>query len=494
MAYLNPLSAAAASILLVASGPAFAAVNVPVDDFEVASFDLALTGPGSVAELVDIPYPPNGHCISPVRTLNCQVGSGATPNATIRMSLDAGSQLDDAMSVLVPAQAVAVVNYEWGYVADLTLGGQVDRIEMDVAGSIGDAVSLAIYGEGNLGNVVTETITSAGPLEFDLADFFAIDATRIEGMTFSFTDAGAYLVSEIRLRGDSSGPIDFDIRAEATQTPPLPSPPIEFDIVDALVAEPVFAVDFGILSVDAGFTPALDLTLGTVPGLAGMSMLWSDPAPFADFQMSLYVDVANENGLFADMYPPDPIHGPEGVLLTFPTVLRDGPGGAVYGQSETWLTIDPGANQGLEFGAVSVAPRAGRAWSEGFVVTFDVYGTSGVETTDPILDFTWWGEYDQTVATGTPVTSEAASRSRLRVNPSVTRGGAQISWGRPLERGALLSLLDVQGRRVGAIRAVAGATSVRWDGRGSSGRSLPAGVYFVAPDFAAAPARVVKLR
>lgn len=499
MAFLDRLPAPVAGIVLAAAaGPALAAVNIPVDDFEVADFDLQLVGAGGpISELVDIPYPPQGHCIAPRRFVTCQ---STWPQGVTRASLDAGSQLNDAMSVSVAPNSAVSVNYDWGYLADLTVGGQVDRIEMDVAGTIGDEIALGIYGDGVIGPIVRRAITSTGPVVFDLSDYGpGIDVTRIEGLTFNFTDAGAYLVSEIRLRGDSSGPVDFDIRAEATQTPPLPSPPIEFDVLDALVAEPVFTVDFGILHADAGFTPALDLNLGVVEGLAGqvagLTMSWVDLAPFADGQLTLSVDVENESGLFVDLYPPDPVHGPEGILLTFPTVLRSGPGGEALGRSETWLTIDPGAMQGLEFGDVSVGQSPGRDWAGGFTVTFDVYGTTGVETIYPLLDLTWWSDYATNVPTGAPVLG-AAGDAALRVVPSVTQDGARVEWANPLSRATRLSFFDIQGRRVAALPVAAGMRSVAWDGRGRDGRPLPAGVYFVRAEGGAASgaARVVKLR
>ncbi|MGH2571308.1 MAG: FlgD immunoglobulin-like domain containing protein, partial [bacterium] len=63
----------------------------------------------------------------------------------------------------------------------------------------------------------------------------------------------------------------------------------------------------------------------------------------------------------------------------------------------------------------------------------------------------------------------------------------------------VLSLYDVTGRRIALLadRAFeAGASAVTWDGRDSSGREAPAGIYFARldTDGGAAMSRVVKLR
>jgi hypothetical protein len=56
------------------------------------------------------------------------------------------------------------------------------------------------------------------------------------------------------------------------------------------------------------------------------------------------------------------------------------------------------------------------------------------------------------------------------------------------ERGhALLGIYDVQGRQVARIAdevQLSGRHTVRWDGRGTRGQALPAGVYLVRLEFA----------
>jgi hypothetical protein len=83
-----------------------------------------------------------------------------------------------------------------------------------------------------------------------------------------------------------------------------------------------------------------------------------------------------------------------------------------------------------------------------------------------------------THATG--VAAAPALGSRLRVVPNPVRAGraATIRW--DLAEGAMrsLTIVDVAGRTVSALRETASG-GVVWDARGRDGRPLPAGVYFV---------------
>ncbi|MBZ0268980.1 hypothetical protein K8I85_12545, partial [bacterium] len=101
------------------------------------------------------------------------------------------------------------------------------------------------------------------------------------------------------------------------------------------------------------------------------------------------------------------------MTLVFPIMMRTSPGGAVMGTSETWLTIGPGPEQApeaLSFENVTVTPNGALrgATTDGFTVSFLLQpGSPGVETIWPILEMTWWGDWNTGIATASPVLAAA---------------------------------------------------------------------------------------
>ncbi|HMB69150.1 MAG TPA: hypothetical protein VKU85_07550, partial [bacterium] len=168
--------------------------------------------------------------------------------------------------------------------------------------------------------------------------------------------------------------------------------------------------------------------------------------------------------------------------------------------SDTWLTIDPGplqAEGAATFENVQVTPNAGPGGGgmTGLTVSLLlVPGAAGVETVWPLLEMSWWSDWNPVNVTGAPV-ARPRHVPALVAAPSVTRAGTEIRSARPFGPRDQVLVHDVRGRRVAELGAVPGARSVHWDGRDRSGRSLPAGVYFVALAGQGGPgARVVRLR
>jgi hypothetical protein len=96
------------------------------------------------------------------------------------------------------------------------------------------------------------------------------------------------------------------------------------------------------------------------------------------------------------------------------------------------------------------------------------------------------GTYTVNITTGTPTTSVAdgtAPRTGLHgVMPNPMRGETRIQFSIARPGAVSMQVLDMAGRRVGAIPTRhwnAGSWTVPWDGRGVSGRALTPGVYFV---------------
>ncbi|GJM45256.1 MAG: hypothetical protein DHS20C21_20980 [Gemmatimonadota bacterium] len=497
-----------ATALLDAPVSARADTNIRIDDFEILSFDVVQTGPGGEVNTQIVPPPLAGHIAAQSRNVQCSVGGQGGPQEVARAQLNAGTTVNDEMTAWVPANGTAQLRYEFGYSADLTVGGTVDRIEVDGTGTAGTTVTIALRDENLDLDASGSYGLSSGLASVPFSDFADVDLENITVMTVIFYNEGTHVIREIRLRGDGSQDTGFVVYAEAASTPPLPSPPIQVEMWDPASSQGIYALDLAIANADAGFLPSLDLlwTQDTAfTGAVGGAVLnWTDFAPFDPTQLAFSVNIAPAGaGWFPELYPPDPFHGPEGVTLVFPVRMLDGPGGNLIGTSEVWMTVDPGPEQAtdaMEFVDVVVTQNVGasRSWTDGFTLSFLLQpGAPGVETVFPILEMTWWCDWNTNVpATPVPVSSPRRdSANRLTVVPSVTREGAEIQTYRPFERDTAVLIHDVLGRRVSSLGAESGERSVHWSGRDDAGRSLPAGVYFVhVAGENGRGARVVKLR
>lgn len=387
MTHQKPLAAFVGT--LMAASTAVAQTNYPVDDFEILPFSTSQAGIGTVTDILAVPPPAVGHVISTTRRVTCTVFAG---NATASAQLTT-TGLEDAVSISVPSNAQVTLVYPLSAGGlDLTAGGTVDRIEMDVRriGGGSAEIGCGLKDQTPVGHLDDESVPSSasfGVVTWELTSFPTVDVTDITEIAFYFPDPAAYDVREIRLRGTSSTDVSYELHEEATITPPLPSPPVEIGILDASM-NPVFDLDLTITQADAGFTPSLQWAWSNVQALNGQALYslldWTDPAPFDAVQLGFSVDVAGgAGGLFPVLYTPDPFHGPEGMTLVFPVEVRDSPGGSIVGTSDVWLTIDPGPEQAetaLEFMDVMVQETAARGSStDGFEVSFLLFpGAAGV--------------------------------------------------------------------------------------------------------------------
>jgi len=488
------------TIALLGAASARAGVNFPVDDFEILPFNLSQTGPGGAADL-QFPAPPQigGHIISSPRQVTCTVGLGG-PEETTSASLYS-TAFNDAVNAHVSAHGSVGFLWDLGYSADLTAAGTVDRIDASVSGPDGALIRFVLVDENDSSAVVDVPDPPANIPSAPLSAFTGVDLQNVTQIILIFIEPGDYGLFSVRLRGEGSGGVDFDIHQSATFVPALPSPPVTATLWEHPFAQPLFDMGVSIVQADAGFTPDLSLTLGTSPAFAdgdeaNLALSWTDLAPFEPLQLGFSVDLAENDGSIPMAYPPDPVYGPEGIALSFPTMVQQGAARGIVGSSETWITLDPGSQQAadaLTFENVVVTPHGDMT---GFEVSFLlVPGAAGVETIWPLLEMTWWSEWTPTNLTATPVTARAGAATRLVAVPSVTRGGTEIRADRPFETATRLLVHDVLGRRVTTLRMPAGERSVRWEGRDRGGRPVPAGVYFVNVAGERDDAvRVVKLR
>ena len=69
----------------------------------------------------------------------------------------------------------------------------------------------------------------------------------------------------------------------------------------------------------------------------------------------------------------------------------------------------------------------------------------------------------------------------LQVAPSPSRGGVAVSFTSPVQTVARVEIFDVSGRliqRLPDTMVLRGVNTLRWDGKGGSGKSVASGVYF----------------
>ena len=495
----------AALLAAALTAPSAAQVSFPVDDFEVQGFQLLQSGPGSVADVQIIAASQSGHVISNTREVFC-IG-GLNPETFAQATFVPGSAGDDQMLAQIGTDGSVVVAYPIGFPVDLTVSGGVDRISFHVtASSEGRPVTVVLVDENDDFASASVPITTAGDEEIPLSAFTGVDLENVVEIIFRLDEPGSYSVRDVRLRGAGSQGVDFDIHAEATQTPPLPTPPVLATIFEAPFVNPLFDLGVSLVDANAGFLPQLLLGLGVEPSADGqralMFLQWEDLAPFDAVDVAFSFDFASSGDLIPELYPPDPVHGPEGVTVPLLVGLRDGVGGPTVGMSEGWLTIDPAAQQAesaLSFENVMVTLNAQPAggMATGFTVSMLLLpGAAGVETIWPVLDMNLWMDWTPLTVTDTPVVAAPGeSRGLLTAVPSVTSGATEIRCTRPFAAGARLLVHDVGGRRVATVPVTGGARVASWSGRGRDGRSVPAGVYFVRLEGSATRAtRVVKLR
>lgn len=489
-----------AAAALVALLPAAAAANyVPIDDFEAAPFSF------SVFADTDVPIPGYAaHAYAPQRHIYLTASAG-------QASLSVSPLFDDSMYLLLEGPSpFCRVEYHWNSPRDLSFAGSVEAIEVRIAGPASAAISATVTNGTSTAAVPAQTLGVDGApvtISFPIAGWAYPLTSVATALWINFSDPGEYEIYDIRFVTAGSSPTDFTGEFVAIQVPPVPSPPLQFTAYDDL-ANPLFAADVSILdALTSDLTvPGGDWSWSELPRQAGgemslASFQWTDFGGVLETDFDLQVDISAADGWLPELYPPDPVYGPESIALGFPVAMRN-PNGTVGGVSNTWLTFDFDENQlgSLEFYDVAVTPNvpsALRSWTSGFTLHFRMAlsGMNSPDETYPLFHATWIGDWTTAVPTSavTPVPMRDDDALRLTAVPSVTRGSTEIRASRPFRRAATLFVHDVTGRRVRSLAADAGVTAVRWDGRNEAGRPAAAGVYFVrVSGVPANTARVVK--
>ncbi len=466
-------------LILVLGSPTIALQ--PIDDFDVGPFTFAAVNGSQEHEVFIEAF--QSHAIHWLRKVILEP-SGGFVSATTEPG---ASSLDQVVRVTISGNGRFVIEWDWGYPADLTQGGSVDRVELELLAAATGAELQFVITNGSYSTAWPRV--TAGGAETILWNYSELNGggvslTAVTGISLVFKSAVTpYLAADFRFRQQGSEAVDLVERFVATQIPPLPSPPLGFDVWD-LFGQPLYSTDIIITEADAGFLPDMSAQWEQWPALGGQigaaTFQWDLASAFQDTQFELQIDFAPANGLLPEAYPPDPVAEARGFLLEFPVRMSDG--GQVIGSSMARLQFDIAAGQGLEFQDVLVAPgpRGGREWSDGFPLSFRLAQVGAVDGALPLFHATWLADWNTQLPTGLPEEPfSATTELRLSALPSVTAGSTLLQASRPFEPGATLSLYDIRGRRLGSLPVRPGAINARWDGRDGAGRPTPAGLYFL---------------
>lgn len=478
----------------------------PIDDFETGEFFIQ-TNFDYIEETVSVPGH-FAHAIAMERTFKL---SPAAMMSGENEFVTRGGTTDGYLDIKVADGGAVQVVYEWGTPKDLTVNGTVDEfqmlIQMQGFGASGFVTATISNGVNQAGKVRQIPTYNLETLTWSLSEWSSAIVENATRMEFHFPpnqQGSFYQVYDIRFFSLDSSPITMSGTTTNTETPPVPTAPLLFDILDDPGPLYTASVTIANAETDAPNVPVTIWAWNEASGLPGdwadIMTVWKEPGAPVATNFEIQIEALQANGLVPDLYPPDPIHGPESILLSFPVALRDGPGGPYVASTDTWLTIDIGSGQALELTNVSVTPGTARSSAGGFTLSFRMQpapqGTP--DAGQPVLRTRWVSDMnaDIPVAVGPAGAPAVGDGLVLAPRPVVARAGTTIHVNRPLASDAWLRVLDVSGRLVRSIDAGAGTRSVRWDGRGGNGERVAPGAYFLRLQDArgTATSRVVVLR
>ena len=448
-----------------------------VDDFESGIFDVQSSGPATYNVSVSLAHAMHSERRVAIESSGDLVTAGNTFVNTFG---------DRQLEVWPRGTASVTITYDWVGTRDLTVLGTVDRLAVVLANSPVGAEVTAILTDsaGSESNVFPLARGGPSVLFFKFGQWSTADPSDAQSLAFRFegNSSAPYLVSWIPFFRFGTLDVDFAPLFEAIAFPPLPSPPLRFNILD-LVSAPLYQVDMTVQSVSAGGPVDMSAALAEIPmggGDGGRTTFEWNPLgpPFADAQYTIAFDFSALGSLTPQVGVPTTIQDdPASFSLSFPVLLLDG--ASVAADCEVHLAFDVDAAQGAELALGGIA-RAAQRGSTGFDVTFDYYGTGGVETTEPLFHTTWTSDVRYTSVTGAPGPAAGAMNGlSLRALPSVTTGGTILQANRPIHGGARATVHDVSGRTVRTLSARPNERGILWDGRTTGGASAAAGVYFV---------------
>ncbi|MGQ0721151.1 MAG: FlgD immunoglobulin-like domain containing protein [Candidatus Eiseniibacteriota bacterium] len=481
-----------------------------IDDFETGTIHLASPGGGVASGAASVSSP--GHAIASFR--NVQVLSKVAGGLPTRADLDAWTVVDDALRITIPPGGGDA--WLWWLPAspvDLTEGGLNDRIEIAFSAvTVGASLFFQIYDAVGGSYVSSALPLSAGAnvIRFaDLTQALTVDPTQVIRFQIivSHDIASMFDLRDIRAMRDESIWQKLEIIAESAVGPPYPLEALPFLMTDEVPSDVQAVRLLGAAKITSGADAGLAVTGAdsggdTAAGFAGaLTFEWDESGmPYESTAFDLEVGISAVSGV--EPHPflsslPAVTSTPTGFLLQDDVEFRDA-GGSSVRTSRRQMHVDALPGQALAFGGVRVHALApARAAGSGFRVTFDAAGAGGVDSAEPLFEATFTGDCRPAGSTGLPETANAGTvrTNELVAWPSVTRGGTEFRLAGPANAELRIELFDVAGRLVRRLPVHPGDITRTWDGRGSDGRVVAAGVYFATLSGAPAgsAARVVRI-
>lgn len=462
----------AALVVAVAGAVTPSAALGPIDDFEIGSFSLQSTHHCLTDEVQLGSYPAHAFWMTREVAL-------CSPGATESARLDAGTSFDDVVYYdCAPVTGTFLkFTYDWGFGADLTSGGTVDRIEIDL-----------------------RQVPSGGHVVVEIADTTATHIHRAFRLAVGFESTGHdgdFVIADMRFARSGSRVVTITRDFLAIQVPPVPSPPLRFRAFESAAA-PLCRADIAMADARTatGSVPAMRADLVEAPALggelAGVLVRWQSPSNYVDTFFQLSVELASADGLVPELvHAPDPVHGEESILLDFPVIFRSATG-APSRESDVRMVFTVGGGQPLAFEEVQVTPEIPPAGSTpgGFRVSFWLRSGGNVDEGEPLFDVAWIQDWRPATATDVAATADpgrfafqsAASSNALAlsVRPNAMRSEAEIRANRVMDSGGFVLIHDVTGRLVRTLPLTAGTDGVHWNGCDDRGMPVTSGVYFAA--------------
>ncbi len=479
-------------LILLLSG--MAAALQPVDDFEVGEFLEMAT---SEQVYLDVPIPNHElHAITSQRRV--WLTPGPSGDVVSAWSTDFGE-----VAVSLPTDGDCMIIWEWGFPGDLTMGGTLDRLELHASHAIAGTKIRAGIGD-DVTNVTLPLIASGGPEVFTWAledfAFGGLDPSEATYMFLSFVSEdhpAYYIVDDLRLRSDGSQPLDILAEIVDSQVPPIPSPPLLFDVFD-LFGQPLYTTEILVSDLVSDGDPSFEIHWSTWSELGGdagaASFYWDGEFGFTSAEFAMLLRYTGADPLEPLAFPPDPIDTPKAFLAEYPLHLSYG--GELIGISTIRLQFEIPEAQGVEFENVQVVGSE-REGYPAIKPSFQLVKTDSFNSELPMFVMTVLADWNENTATALPeIETVAGDGLRLSAQPSVTREGTLLQASRPFAGNASVTIYNVTGRSLGTLPAPAGAESLRWDGKDDEGRSTPAGIYFLRLNDhkGSATARVLRLR
>lgn len=486
--------------------PLPAAAFVVIDDFNVGTYWESV----SDTTITVVPVGPagSGHVISPTRRFHFRP-SGAGGALEAEIGVGGGTRMRHWSET---GSGNIEVEWRWGFAGDLTEGGAVDSICFTVPVTPPSGGSLFMTFEDTNGlHGQAKSIPAPGTHKFPLSDWGFIDMTQVVAFSihsqFSAQPGSSWEIDDIRTKGQGTITPNLVGNWTLVETNPLPSAPCVFTTLDE-IGNQLYQTQIGWQDIQVG---------GAIPVLHGV---WSEE-PFGngetcgitmttDFDggynyewfgyYEMFVDFADVPGRDVElMFPPDPVHDLSSVALPIHVMTYDQ--GAPTGDSHILMTVNLSENQPAEIQNPMVTPVFSKNQSTltGFVLGFELITLDIILDSEPVFEIDWASDWMEiSVSTGV-VEAGAVTPSRgneFTAAPSITRGATELRAALPFASNDAVSIFDVRGRLVRTLLPSHGTSAIVWDGRGSSGARVAAGVYFArrTNDHEATTARIIQIR